>query len=137
MDWDDEEKTESQRGCGSVLERSARGRRTGRGRGRGAGFEEQGVGRNGANVGRNEVRRCEEAPKNILPEGSPEEVVLTGKGPIIDLYDNCSEPVGPTFYAAGMTPFEIFRHFFNDDVVEIILRESIRYAKQVKNVSFI
>ena len=55
------------------------------------------------------------AAKNVLPEGSIDEFLLPGekvkKKVLIDLYDNCTEPVGPTLYAEGMSHLDIFEHF--------------------------
>ena len=79
-------------------------------------------------------------PKNVLPEGSIDEFLLPGekvkKKVLIDLYDNCTEPVGPTLYAEGMSHLDIFEHFFNNEVVDLILRETNKYARQAKKVCY-
>ena len=79
-------------------------------------------------------------PKNVLPEGSGEEFLLPSqqvkKKVLIDLYDNCTEPVGPTFYAEEMSPLDIFEHFFNNEVVDLIVRETNKYARQAKKACF-
>ena len=107
-----------------------RGRSTGRhvAAGTGGGSASQSVPRRR----RARARMQQSEAKNTLPNGSQAEIVLAGNPPMLTLYDTCTEPIGPTFIAAGMTPFKIFRHYFTDDVLELIVRESKRYAREVK-----